>query len=240
MTATDSARSDASAAPVREPPAGGAAVPKITLGMQSISDVVFGLALSIGAVILISKLPPTPTELGVDILAFGFNFLIVVLVWIGYRRAAVTLPYETQATVVVNLALLFAVSVEPFLFWVMVAGNNLLEPASMGYGLAVGSMILLQAALNYLLLREEKASPRPGFPPIALERIRNRMWSGAAIGLIFLASALPIFWIPAPPNTTLRIDFWYAGLALIFVLPRLAARGRRRAGGPQDPPATAR
>ena len=63
--------------------------PRPTLGMQSISDVVFGLALSIGSVILISKVPQSPTDLGVDVFAFGFNFLIVIIVWTGYRRAMV-------------------------------------------------------------------------------------------------------------------------------------------------------
>ena len=191
------------------------------------SDVVFGLALSIGSVILIAKLPQTPINLGVDVLEFGFNFLIVIMVWIGYRRAVVTLPHETQATVVVNVALLFAVSVEPFLFWVMVSGGDMLEPASVAYALGVGSMILLQATLNYLLLAEERAAPRKGIQPFLLERIRLRIWYGAAIGLLFLASALPIFWIPTSGISTLRIDLWYVGLALILLLPRLSARGRQ-------------
>ncbi len=192
--------------------------------MQSISDVVFGLALSIGSVILISKLPTDPGALGTDVLAFGFNFLIVIIVWIGYRRAVVTLPHETPTTVAVNLGLLFAVSIEPFLFWVMDAGGPLLEPASVGYALDVGTMILLQSLLNALLLSEEKAAPRRGVPSVALARIRRRMWQGVAVGLLFLVSALPVFWIPMPGNSTLRIDLWYVGLVLILLLPRLPDR----------------
>ena len=207
--------------------------PRITLGMQSISDVVFGLALSIGSVILIARLPPDPGTLVTDVLFFGFNFLIVIIVWTGYRRAVVTLPHETQATVVVNLALLFTVSIEPFLFWVMAAGGTMLEPASVGYALDVGSMILLQSSLNTLLLAEEKASPRSAVPPILLARIRRRMWQGVAIGLLFWASALPVFWIPLAFNSTLRIDLWYFALALILLLPRLSRSERGRLRKPQ-------
>lgn len=192
--------------------------------MQSISDVVFGLALSIGSVILISRVPQTSSDLVADVLGFGFNFLIVIMIWTGYRRAVVTLPHETQATVLVNLALLFVVALEPFLFWVMLTGRNMLEPASTGYALDVGAMILLQAALNHFLLSEEKAAPRKGVDPVVLERIRRRIWTGIAVALVFFASSLPIFWIPTPWNSTVRIDLWYVGLVLVQVLPRLRMR----------------
>ncbi len=216
----------ASPRPAATPPAGTAVAPKTILGMQSISDVVFGLALSIGSVILISKLPRSPSDLVVDVLEFGFNFLIVIMIWIGYRRAVVTLPHETQATVIVNLALIFTVSIEPFLFWVMVSGGDMLEPASTAYALDVGSMMLLQATLNYLLLQEEKTAPRKGVEPLVLERVRRRMRSGAAVALLFFASALPIFWIPTPPDSTVRIDMWYAAIVLIVLVPRLSGRAR--------------
>ncbi len=216
---------------------------KPTLGMQSISDVVFGLALSIGSVILISKVPTTPTDLAKDLLAFGFSFLIVVIVWTGYRRAVVTLPHETQATVVVNVVLLFVVSVEPFLFWVMVAGGALfgsasadpmLEPVSVAYSLDVGAMILLQSVLNALLLIEEKAAPRKDLAPDVLLRIGHRIWLGSAVGLMFLASALPFFWVPVPGGSVLRVDLWYLGLVLIFVLPRLPTRGTEGSQSSKD------
>jgi len=43
--------------------------------IESLTDLVFGLALSIGAIILISKPPTNPGELFQSIAALGFSFL---------------------------------------------------------------------------------------------------------------------------------------------------------------------
>ena len=137
-----------------------------------------------------------------------------------------TLPHETQATVVVNVALLFAVSVEPFLFWVMASGGHMLEATSMAYSLDMWSMLLLRATLDHLLLVEQERSHCGGVERDTLARIRRRMWDGAAVGVLFCVSAFPVFWAVVPGNSTLRIDLWYVGLVLILVLPRLAS-GRR-------------
>jgi uncharacterized membrane protein len=191
--------------------------------MESISDVVFGLALEIGSVFLIAQLPQNPGGLGLDILEFGFNFLIVVMAWLSYRRAVVTLPHETPNTVLVNIALLFSVSIEPFLFYVLVSQSGILETASTAYALDVGVMMLLLSTYNYLLLREERNAPDRRIHPALIERIRRTMVGRAWIGVLFLVSSLPVFWIPTPGGETLRIDLWFLGLSLILLVSRFPA-----------------
>lgn len=145
--------------------------PKIKLGIGSVSDVVFGLALSIGSVILIAKLPQSPQDLSFDILDFGFSFLIVIMAWLGYRRTVVTLPHETQGTLIVNIALLFCVSIEPFLFYVLVSSSTpFLEFASTVYAVDVGAMLFLLSAFNYLLLVEERTAHQRRVHPALIQR----------------------------------------------------------------------
>jgi hypothetical protein len=57
-----------------------AASPKIKLRIESLSDLVFGLALSLGSLVLISKPTQTPSDLVSGVMLFGFSFAIVVWV----------------------------------------------------------------------------------------------------------------------------------------------------------------
>src|SRR6266496_704887 len=52
--------------------------------IESLTDLVFGLALSIGAIILISKQPANPVDLYRAIAGFGFSFLLSAIpqVWV--------------------------------------------------------------------------------------------------------------------------------------------------------------
>ncbi|MGD0644409.1 MAG: TMEM175 family protein [Candidatus Bathyarchaeia archaeon] len=84
--------------------------------IESLSDLIFGLALSIGALTLIGQPPSDFTALTFAIAYYGFSFLILISVWYSYTRAMSQLHFETTRTVLLNIALLFLVSIEPFLF----------------------------------------------------------------------------------------------------------------------------
>jgi uncharacterized membrane protein len=84
--------------------------------IESLSDLIFGLALSIGALTLIGKPPSDFGQLVQSILFYAFSFLILISVWYGYTRTMSELHTETGSLVKVNILLLFLVSVEPFLF----------------------------------------------------------------------------------------------------------------------------
>ena len=84
--------------------------------IESLSDLIFGLALSIGALTLIGQPPSDFGHLVQSLLFYAFSFLILISVWYGYTRTMSLLHVETSRLVELNILLLFLVSIEPFLF----------------------------------------------------------------------------------------------------------------------------
>jgi len=84
--------------------------------IQSLSDLIFGLALSIGALNLISNKPADTQALFGNIATFGFSFLILIFVWFRYTEIMSVLPVETTRTRALNTVMLFLVAIEPYLF----------------------------------------------------------------------------------------------------------------------------
>jgi uncharacterized membrane protein len=188
---------------------------------------VFGLALSIGSLILIGKVPQSGQELGINVLLFGFSFLIVVGTWLAYSRVMAVLPTEVPFALLANLVLLFCVAIEPYLFYVLqtVQSLDLLDPASIAYALDVGAMYPLLAALSRLVVKQEETRKegRQSIHPVMLARFRRAMKAEALVGGIFFVSALPIFWVNTPVGP-LRFYLWFSAF-LGFVV----RRGPRRA-----------
>jgi hypothetical protein len=117
-----------------------APAPRIKVRIESLSDLVFGLALSIGSIILVGKQPQTGQDIAANVLLFGFGFLIIVMTWLGYSRTMAVLPVEAPFALLANLALFFMVAIEPYLFYVMtsVQTPGLADAASVAYAIDVG------------------------------------------------------------------------------------------------------
>jgi uncharacterized membrane protein len=62
--------------------------------IESLSDLIFGLALSIGSLELIARTPRTPEDLGMSVALFAFSFVVVVSIWVGYTRIMAVLQGE--------------------------------------------------------------------------------------------------------------------------------------------------
>jgi hypothetical protein len=58
------------------------AIPTIRIRIETLSDLVFGLALSIGSIILIEHIPHDAAALISDVELFAFSFLIIVGIWL--------------------------------------------------------------------------------------------------------------------------------------------------------------
>ncbi len=58
--------------------------PRIKVRIESLSDLVFGLALSIGSLEFLSTPGQTAFELEKNVAYFGFSFSILVFTWLGY------------------------------------------------------------------------------------------------------------------------------------------------------------
>jgi uncharacterized membrane protein len=187
--------------------------------IQSLSDLIFGLALSIGAIQLGGSLPTDPGMLTADLAALAFTFLILISVWNRYTSTTSVMPVESPVMIRLNMLLLFLVAIEPFLFDVLYfQGTNtrVALEASLYYGLDIGGMNLILAYFTHLLTMEEKnLVPRDMIHRLKISR--NLLVLTSAV---FLASDLPVFWDVTLSGLPLRVDIWIVSIPLIF-LPRL-------------------
>ena len=156
--------------------------------IESLSDLIFGLALSIGALTLIGQPPRDFGQLIQSILFYAFSFLILISVWYAYTRTMSELRIETGRLVELNILLLFLVSIEPFLFNQLNNSSPLLENVSILYALDLCGLFVIQALLaNHIL--SDKTKPESLLQTYKLRR--NTMIISATF---FFISVLPFFW----------------------------------------------
>ncbi|HYB07907.1 MAG TPA: TMEM175 family protein [Nitrososphaerales archaeon] len=182
--------------------------------IQTLSDMIFGLALSIGAVSLLSQKPGNFTAVTYSMVSFGFAFLILALVWFRYSKIMSVLPVESSGIIWANMALLFLVSIEPYLFNLMTvsAYSPALGQLDSGstttlYALDLGGLMLILAFFIHELTDEERRL----IPRELLKGYRLTMYTTILAGLLFLLSTLPIFWsviIVSSPTIPLRYLLW--------------------------------
>lgn len=183
--------------------------------IEALSDLIFGLALSIGTISLISRLPRTPIAILVDLMQFGFSFLILISVWMSYTSIMSVLPIEYRRTMVLNIIMLFLVSIEPYLFYLNVVFDLsdfavLLDTASIIYALDLaGSMAILALFTNELTIEERKLLPQDILG--RYRGIRNSFFFSAAI---FAITIVPVFWVWRVDNTPVRFYLWFLPLIL--------------------------
>lgn len=131
--------------------------------IESLSDLVFGLALAIAGISLVNNPPVTVHAMYTDIAIFGFNFLVIISIWLRYTRIMSVLPIETGWTMLLNSGLLFTVILEPFIYNILRASNTpappsapLFEAASSLFGVDLGSMMFVMGVFTLVLADEEK------------------------------------------------------------------------------------
>src|SRR5438128_6931749 len=84
--------------------------------IESLSDLIFGLALSIGALALIAQPVLTAADLLRDLVDFAFGFIVLIAVWVRYTGSISYLTIETHGVLRLNILMLFLVAIEPYLF----------------------------------------------------------------------------------------------------------------------------
>jgi uncharacterized membrane protein len=185
-------------------------IPRIRI--ETLSDLVFGLALSIGALTLVGKSPATPADLQSEILSFGFSFLILISVWVSYTRIMSVLPVETGFIVVLNLVLLFLVSIEPYLLSLLASTGPLLEYESVLYALDLFGLMSIEAFFAHILSIEDKKLVARTL--VHKQKARRNEFIFSAF--LFLISILPQFWLWSFEGTRLRILLWYSVLVILW------------------------
>jgi uncharacterized membrane protein len=190
---------------------------------HSFSDIIFGLALSIGALFLTQNKVLTWQDFAWNVVLFGFSFMVIAIIWLLFARTMSALSGEIPIILFLNLVLLFCVALEPYLFYMLMnsAAQNLLGFTSVGYALDVGFMFMILALLSSFILKQasvEGEGQRPRLHEKAIQDFRHIMIAECAVGALFLISAVPIFWVPTPIGH-LRFVLWYLSF-LIFLFRR--------------------
>ena len=196
--------------------------------IQTLSDMIFGLALSIGAVSALETRPGTILGVFFSLISFGFSFLILGLVWIRYSRIMSVLPTENTKIVATNMVLLFLVSIEPYLFNLL---NMSAYTPSLGqlnsastttlYALDLGCLLIVIAYfIHELTVEDRRLIPRE-----LMRDYRLTMYASIVGAFMFIVSVLPVFWsvvVISSPTVPLRYIMW--------VGPFVANMGRRLDG----------
>ena len=192
------------------------------LRIKNLSDLIFGLALSIGALTLISEKPTSLLQIAYSLVYFAFAFYVLATVWVRYSRIMSVLPVETGPIIAVNLILLFLVSIEPYLYNLMIGSSNAPPPGQLYLGTTtslwaadMGSIMLILAFFSHELAREE----RKLIPEKLLRNYRFLTYASVISGALFFASILPIFWSFTIFGIQSRFLLW-AGFAVVFVVRR--------------------
>jgi len=184
------------------------------------AKMLFGLAVAISAIPLLLHLPGKPIGIVIDIAEFGFSFLILVSVWLGYWNIMSLLPLEDGTIIVLNVALLFLVSIEPYLFYLnirfdLVSQELLLNLASVLYALDMTGLMLVLALFTHRLVAEEKELiSKKSLARFRL--VRNTLFASAGL---FAVTILPQFWSVKLINQPLRFYFWFVPLVLSSITP---------------------
>ncbi len=190
--------------------------------IESLSDMVFGLALSVGAITLVGNPPTNATELVSDIATFAFSFLILINVWMRYTKIMSVLPLENRWTISLNTLLLFIVSIEPFLFNLFFRTNSSTSPVyynvlAIAYGADLGVLMLILGFFTTVLADEQrKLIPKDMMKEFTYDAIS--FYFSAA--LFFVSALIPIS-VPGI-GIPLRFDLWLVP----FLVGEVRRRGR--------------
>jgi uncharacterized membrane protein len=189
--------------------------------IQSLSDLIFGLALSIGALTLIGQQAADFQNVLIYLGYYGFSFLILINVWRIYSNTMDLLPVETAGLVDLNIVLLFLVSIEPYLFNQILGSSTaaFAENVSVLYAIDLAGLFLILAFFTHSLVDEEKKLV-PKSLLLSYRRIRNFELLATAI---FLISIIPIFW-----SLGITVGNFFIRLRFIMWILTLFLRGVHR------------
>jgi uncharacterized membrane protein len=194
--------------------------------IQTLSDLIFGLALSIGAITLLTEKPSSVIDLASSLLGFGWAFLILALVWLRYTRIMSVLPVETGRMMAANMLLLFLVSIEPYLYnlisvsFVPLPGQLDSGITTALYAADMGSMFLIIAYFTHEVTIEE----RKLIPKKLLMSYRLQKNTTIVTAALFLFSTLPIFWVLTVFGLQVRFILWMG--TFVVWLARRELEGR--------------
>jgi uncharacterized membrane protein len=174
--------------------------------IEDLSNIVFGLALTVGTLTLIKPSEDSFTEL-ISILGnFGLSFLVLLWFWWLYNRTMKDMAMDRQVKYVLNIVLLFLVIIEPYLLTIVSTVSG-----ATAYAINLGTAMMIFVAFWHLKLKE--TSPSDEVKRQTLRRGRNTMILSA---LVFYASTL-LQLFPIIASSGLQGLIWLMVLVLAMV-----------------------
>lgn len=224
--------------------------------IEALSDMIFGLALSITAIQLAFAPPNNQVEVVGYIAEFVVSFGLLVWIWMSYTRITERITVEREKLLLLNASLLLLVSLEPYLLFIVWSGiflgrdATLLDLSSIAWSLDVALMFLILG----LMTRQGILHPEHDIPPALSREIQNQIhWRYVSAALIALA-ILPMLWSwtfttsqmndASPPRLIVlhaRYFYWVVALGAAAVgagwIARKGERARERLGDVRPPAA---
>jgi uncharacterized membrane protein len=192
--------------------------------IESLSNLVFGLAISIGGIaLIIVQIPTTPADLIKEVLWFSVGFVLLIVIWFNYTRAMAEIIIETPLEFILNIVILLLVSLEPFLLNVLAfdipdtpSAQSTVEIASVMFAAVIAAIMLILAVYYHWIMVDKKDQNKL---EKALEN-RHRRDLRLVDASIFLVSTLPIFWRLTVDSLPVRYLLWGTTLipaAIVYV-----------------------
>ncbi|HEV2226695.1 MAG TPA: hypothetical protein VGR56_07830 [Nitrososphaerales archaeon] len=190
--------------------------------IETLADLIFGVSLGIGSLVLIGNSPGSSADINGHIAAFGFTFLLLITAWIIYTTDMSVLPVETRAVTFLNVVLLLLVALVPYLLNGVELVNKSI-PASEDsairdyfstlFAADLAGILFILATFAHVISTEEKRLVAPEFATL-FRNGRNRMF---VLGVIMAITILPVFWQLTWFGIPLRMYLWYLPLISYWV-----------------------
>ena len=165
--------------------------------LESLSDLIYGLSLSIGAISLVitNSQSSSASDINKNVLQFLFVFLILITSWIIYTSDMSVLPTETRLVTMLNVLLLMLVAIFPYLFDQAVSAINsgsVQNYASILFTGDYAGTLVIMAVFAHIIAQEEEHLV-DGEIMIRFKRARNRL--GVLAVVLLLSLAVPWDWL---------------------------------------------
>ena len=185
--------------------------------LESLSDLIYGLSLSIGAIslVLTNAQSSTVSDINRNVLEFLFVFLLLITSWIIYTSDMSVLPIETRLVTFLNVVLLILVAIFPYLFDQVVSTFNpdsVQEYASILFTADLAGTLVIMATFAHIIAREEEHLV-DGEIMIRFRRARDRM--SVLTVVVLLSLAAPWDWLFM--GVHVRLFIWYIPIVSFWV-----------------------
>ncbi len=185
--------------------------------LESLSDLIYGLSLSIGAIslVLTNAQSSTVSDINRNVLEFLFVFLLLITSWIIYTSDMSVLPIETRLVTFLNVVLLILVAIFPYLFDQVVSTFNpdsVQEYASILFTIDLAGTLVIMATFAHIIASEEEHLV-DGEVMIRFRTARNRM--SVLTVVVLLSLATPWDWLFM--GVHVRLFIWYIPIVSFWV-----------------------